>query len=374
QWFFLKFFENGLAYRAMAAVNWCPKDQTVLANEQVLPNGTCERCGTLVIHRDLEQWFLKTTAYADELLDFSKMDWPEQITTMQRNWIARSEGVEVAFGLDVPRVDQKTIGVFTTRPDTIFGVTFMVLAPEHPLVPQITTPEQRAELDAYVERARKQTEIERLSTQREKTGVFTGAYCRNLLSGKDVPIWIADYALLWYGTGAVMGVPAHDERDFEFAKKYRLPIPVVIAPSNWDRGELKEAYVEPGTMVNSGQFDGLPNEEGKRAIAEFIEEQGLGKRTVSYRLRDYLISRQRYWGTPIPMIHCPTDGIVPVPEDELPVLLPADAEFKPTGDSPLARHEAFVNTTCPKCGGAPPRGRGTMDTFMDSNWDFFRWE
>jgi leucyl-tRNA synthetase len=373
QWFFLRLHEKGLAYRAMAAVNWCPKDQTVLANEQVLPNGTCERCGTLVIHRDLEQWFLKTTAYADELLDFSKMDWPEQITTMQRNWIARSEGVEVAFGLDVPRVDQKTIGVFTTRPDTIFGVTFMVLAPEHPLVPQITTPEQRAELDAYVERARKQTEIERLSTQREKTGVFTGAYCRNLLSGKDVPIWIADYALLWYGTGAVMGVPAHDERDFEFAKKYRLPIPVVIAPSNWDRGELKEAYVEPGTMVNSGQFDGLPNEEGKRAIAEFIEEQGLGKRTVSYRLRDYLISRQRYWGTPIPMIHCPTDGIVPVPEDELPVLLPADAEFKPTGDSPLARHEAFVNTTCPKCGGSARRETDTMDTFMDSNWYFIRY-
>jgi leucyl-tRNA synthetase len=373
QWFFLKFFENGLAYRAMAAVNWCPKDQTVLANEQVLPNGTCERCGTPVTHRDLEQWFLKTTAYADELLDFSHMDWPDQITTMQRNWIGRSEGVEVAFGLDVPGVEQKEIKVFTTRPDTIFGVTFMVLAPEHPLVPKITTPDRTAEVDAYIEQARTQTEIERLSTEREKTGVFTGAYCRNLLSGQEVPIWIADYALLWYGTGAVMGVPAHDQRDFEFAKKYGLPIVVVIAPPDLDRGALEEAYVVPGTMVSSGQFDGLANEEGKRAIAEFVEEKGLGKRTVSYRLRDYLISRQRYWGTPIPMVHCSTDGIVPVPEDQLPVLLPEDAEFKPTGDSPLARHETFVKTTCPKCGRPAKRETDTMDTFMDSNWYFIRY-
>jgi leucyl-tRNA synthetase len=373
QWFFLKFFEKGLAYRAMAPVNWCPKDQTVLANEQVLPNGTCERCGTPVIHRDLEQWFLKTTAYADELLDFSKMHWPEQVTTMQRNWIGRSEGVEVAFGLDVPGVEEKEIRVFTTRPDTIFGVTFMVLAPEHPLVARVTTPDRKAEIEAYVDQARKQTEIERLSTEREKTGVFTGAYCKNLLSGEDVPIWIADYALLWYGTGAVMGVPAHDERDFAFAKKYGLAVPVVIAPPDWDGGELEDAYVEPGTMVNSGQFDGLPNEDGKRAIADFIEEKSLGQRKVTYRLRDYLISRQRYWGTPIPMIHCPKDGIVPVPEDQLPVLLPEDAEFKPTGDSPLARHEAFVNTTCPKCGGPAKRETDTMDTFMDSNWYFIRY-
>jgi len=373
QWFFLKFFERGLAYRAMAAVNWCPKDQTVLANEQVLPNGACERCGTPVTHRDLEQWFLKTTAYADELLDFSKMDWPEQVTTMQRNWIGRSEGVQVAFGLDVPGVEEKEIRVFTTRPDTIFGVTFMVLAPEHPLVLQITTPDRKAEVDAYVERARKQTDIERLSTEREKTGVFTGAYCRNLLSGQDVPIWIADYALLWYGTGAVMGVPGHDQRDFEFAESYGLPIPVVIAPSDWDGGTLEQAYVEPGTMVNSGQFDGMPSEEGKKAIAEFVENKRLGKRTVSYRLRDYLISRQRYWGTPIPMVHCTNDGIVPLPEDQLPVLLPEDAEFKPTGDSPLARHGAFVNTTCPKCGGPAKRETDTMDTFMDSNWYFIRY-
>ena len=373
QWFFLRLYEKGLAYRAMAPVNWCPKDQTVLANEQVLPNGTCERCGTPVTHRDLEQWFLKTTAYADELLDFSKMDWPEQVTTMQRNWIGRSEGVELAFGLDMPGVPAKEVRVFTTRPDTIFGVTLMVLAPEHPLVRQVTTPERNAEVEAYTEQARKQTEIERLSTEREKTGVFTGAYCRNLISGQDVPIWIADYALLWYGTGAVMGVPAHDQRDFEFAKKYGLPIPIVIAPPDWDGGELEEAYVEPGTMVNSGQFDGLRNEDGKRAIAEFIEQRGFGKRTVSYRLRDYLISRQRYWGTPIPIVHCPADGIVPVAEDQLPVLLPEDAEFKPTGDSPLARHEAFVNTTCPKCGWPAKRETDTMDTFMDSNWYFIRY-
>jgi len=381
QWFFLKFFEKGLAYRAMAQVNWCPFDQTVLANEQVLPNGTCERCGTPVTHRDLEQWFLRTTGYAEELLDFSRMEWPEQVTTMQRNWIGRSEGVELAFGLEVPGVEQKEIRVFTTRPDTIFGVTFMVLAPEHPLVPQITTPDRKAEIDAYIEQARMQTEIERLSTEREKTGVFIGAYCRNLLSGQDVPIWIADYALLWYGTGAVMGVPAHDHRDLEFAKKYGLPVPVVIAPPYWDAStelstngtELEQAYVEPGTMVNSGQFDGLPSEEGKQAIAEFVEQKGWGERKVTYRLRDWLISRQRYWGTPIPMVHCPTDGVVPVPEDQLPVVLPPDAEFKPTGDSPLARHEAFVTTTCPKCGGPAKRETDTMDTFMDSNWYFVRY-
>jgi leucyl-tRNA synthetase len=373
QWFFLRFFENGLAYRAMAPTNWCPSCQTVLANEQVLPNGTCERCGTPVTHRDLEQWFLKTTAYADELLDFSKMDWPEPVTTMQRNWIGRSEGMEVAFELNIAGVEQKEIRVFTTRPDTIYGVTFMVLAPEHPLVGQITTPDRKAEIEAYVEQARKQTEIERLSTEREKTGVFTGAYCRNLLSGDEVPVWIADYALLWYGTGAVMGVPAHDERDFAFARKYGLPIPVVIAPKDWDGGELEDAYVEPGTMVNSGQFNGLANEDGKLKIAEFIEKKGWGQRKVTYRLRDYLISRQRYWGTPIPMVHCSKDGVVPVPENELPVVLPEDAEFKPTGDSPLARHQAFVNTTCPKCGGPAKRETDTMDTFMDSNWYFIRY-
>jgi leucyl-tRNA synthetase len=373
QWFFLKMYERGLAYRKMAPANWCPTDQTVLANEQVLPNGTCERCGALVTHKDLEQWFFRITQYADELLDFSHMEWPEQITTMQRNWIGRSEGLEVAFRLDVPGVEEKEIHVFTTRPDTIFGVTAMVLAPEHPLVPRITTPEHKAEVDAYIEQARRETDIERMSTDREKTGVFTGAYCKNLLSGDDVPVWIADYALLWYGTGAVMCVPAHDERDFEFAQKFGLPCPVVIAPPDWDGSPLAEAYLEPGPMVNSGRFDGIPNEKGKQAVSTYVEEQGWGGRTVTYRLRDWLISRQRYWGTPIPMIHCPKDGVVPVPEDQLPVLLPMDAEFKPTGESPLARHEGFSNITCPKCGGPAKRDADTMDTFMDSNWYFVRY-
>jgi len=372
QWFFLKFYEKGLAYRAHAPANWCPSCQTVLANEQA-PDGKCERCGTAVTHRDLEQWFLRTTAYADELLDFSGLEWPQQVTTMQRNWIGRSEGLEIAFGLDVPDVEQKELRVFTTRPDTIFGVTFMVLAPEHPLVPLITTSDRRAEVEAYIEQARHQTEIERMNTEGEKTGVFTGAYCRNLLSGQDVPIWIADYALLWYGTGAVMGVPAHDQRDLEFAEKFGLPVRVVIAPRDWDREEFEQAYVEPGTMVNSAQFDGLPNEDGKHAIANYVESNGWGKRTITYHLRDYLISRQRYWGTPIPMVHCPQDGIVPVPEDQLPVLLPEDAEFQPTGDSPLARHEGFVNTTCPQCDSAAKRETDTMDTFMDSNWYFIRY-
>src|SRR5574341_972161 len=283
QWFFLKMYERGLAYRKMAPANWCPSCQTVLANEQVV-NGACERCGTSVIQKDLEQWFFRIRIYADELLDFSHMDWPEPIVTMQRNWIGRSEGLEVDFELDVEGAEEKAIRVFTTRPDTIFGVTSMVLAPEHPLVPRITTPDRRAEVEAYIEKARHETEIERLSMEREKTGVFTGAYCKNLLSGEKVPIWIADYALLWYGTGAVMGVPAHDQRDFEFAKKHGLPCPVVIAPPDWDGSALEQAYTEPGVMVNSGQFDGLSNEEGKKAIAGYVEKQGWGKRTVTYRI------------------------------------------------------------------------------------------
>ena len=373
QWFFLKFLEKGLAYRALAPANWCPSCQTVLANEQVLPDGACERCHTAVIQRDLEQWFFRITDYADELLDLSGIDWPERIATMQRNWIGRSEGVEITFGLDIPSVDQKELRVFTTRADTIFGVTFMVLAPEHPLVPLITTPDRRAEVDAYVDQARRQTEIERLSTERQKTGVFTGAYCKNLLSGRDVPIWIADYALLWYGTGAVMGVPAHDQRDFEFAQQFQIPVRVVIAPPDWDGEPLEQAYLDPGVMVNSDRFDGLPNDEGKDAIAAYVESEGWGKRTVSYRIRDWLISRQRYWGTPIPIIHCPECGAVPVPEDQLPVLLPEDAEFKPTGESPLATHERFVNTTCPRCDGPARRETDTMDTFMDSNWYFIRY-
>ncbi|MFQ5878857.1 MAG: leucine--tRNA ligase [Dehalococcoidia bacterium] len=373
QWFFLRMYERGLAYRAVAPANWCPSCQTVLANEQVLADGTCERCGTPVTRRDLEQWFFRITNYAEELLDHSQVQWPEPVVTMQRNWIGKSQGTEIAFGLDVPGVAESEIRVFTTRPDTIYGVTFMVLAPEHPLVGALTAPERRADVEAYVEQSRRRTEIERLSTEREKTGVFIGTYCRNLLSGEDVPIFIADYVLLSYGTGCVMGVPGHDQRDFEFAEKYGLPIKVVIAPSDWQGEELSEAYLEPGTMVNSGPFDGLPSEEGKERVADFVEERGWGGRTVSYRLRDWLISRQRYWGCPIPMVYCQSCGVVPVPEEQLPVLLPEDAEFKPTGDSPLARHPDFVNTSCPRCGRPARRETDTMDTFMDSNWYFIRY-
>ncbi len=373
QWFFLKLYEAGLAYRGKAPVNWCPHCQTVLANEQVVGEGVCERCETPVIRRDLEQWFFGITRYADELMQHDGLDWPERIKSMQRNWVGKSVGAEIAFALDHPGVEETEIRVFTTRPDTTFGVTFMVLAPEHPLVAKLTTPDKRAEVEDYIARSRRQTEIERLSTEREKDGVFIGAYVKNHLNGESVPIWIADYVLLSYGTGAVMGVPAHDERDFAFAQKYNLPIRVVVAPPGWQGEELEQAYVEPGTMVNSGQFDGLTSKQGARAITDFLEKKGQGKPAVSYKLRDWLISRQRYWGAPIPMIYCPDCGIVPVPEKDLPVLLPEDAEFKPTGESPLKYNEGFVNTTCPRCGGPAQRETDTMDTFMCSSWYFFRY-
>ncbi|MDI6858483.1 MAG: leucine--tRNA ligase [Dehalococcoidia bacterium] len=373
QWWFLQFYKNGLAYKGLAPANWCPSCQTVLANEQVLPDGTCERCHTPVVRRLLEQWFFRITRYADELLDFGGIEWPERIVTMQRNWIGRSEGTVIAFGLDAPGAEEKEIRVFTTRPDTVYGVTFMVIAPEHPLVEKLTTPERRAEVEAYVENSRRITEIERLSTEREKTGVFTGSHCINLLNGERVPILVADYVLLTYGTGIVMGVPAHDERDFEFARKYGIPVRVVIAPPNYDGSPLSEAYLEPGVMVNSGPFDGTPNEEGKAAVTRYLEERGWGGPTVSYRLRDWLLSRQRYWGAPIPIVYCEKCGTVPVPEKDLPVLLPSDAEFRPTGESPLARHEGFVNTSCPQCGGAARRETDTMDTFVCSSWYMYRY-
>jgi len=369
QWFFLKLYEAGLAYRAKAPVNWCPKCQTVLANEQVVGDGLCERCDSPVSRQDLEQWFFRITNYAEELLDFSSIEWPERIKIMQRNWIGRSEGVEISFGLE----GGGEFPVFTTRPDTIFGVTFVVLAPEHPLVARLTAPERRVEVERYVEGARRQSEIERTSTEREKTGVFTGAYVINRLNGERAPIWVADYVLLSYGTGAVMAVPAHDQRDFEFARKFDIPIKVVIAPDGWNGGELSQAYVEPGTMVNSGQFNGMPSERGKEAIADFMERKGYGKRKVSYRLRDWLISRQRYWGAPIPIVYCDKCGLVPVTEKYLPVLLPEDAEFKPTGESPLKYCESFVNTTCPKCHAPARRETDTMDTFMCSSWYFLRY-
>ncbi len=487
QWFFLKLYEAGLAYRAKAPVNWCPNCQTVLANEQVVGEDVCERCGTAVVRRDLEQWFFRITKYADELMEFEGVDWPERIKIMQRNWIGRSQGTEISFGLDHPGVDEKEIRVFTTRPDTTYGVTFMVLAPEHPLVMKLTTHDKKAEVENYITSSRRQSEIERLSTEKEKDGVFTGAYCINRLNGKKVPIWIADYVLLSYGTGAVMAVPAHDERDFAFALKYGLPvIPVIdrtdgvaksfafpgtmregfeqelkkagfsytgaeiggqyvtlngeaqikqyidlmkqyLKPDSWNdivgsawlfffAGEdgvetlsldsietekeiLKRCkamessvrerrtvmemlntlefyrdmlfYADYGTMIHSGEFSG--NQDGINAVSEYLEEKGWGRRTVSYKIRDWLISRQRYWGAPIPMVFCDKCGIVPIPEKDLPVLLPEDAEFKPTGESPLKYNEKFVNTTCPKCGSPAKRETDTMDTFACSSWYYLRY-
>ena len=372
QWFFLQFYKKGLAYRGFAPVNWCPSCKTVLANEQVI-DGLCERSDTPVEQRDMNQWFFKITDYAEELLDQSKIDWPERINTMQTNWVGRSEGVEVEFDISEYGLEQKTLRTFTTRIDTVFGVTFVVLAPEHPLVPELTIKEQKAEVADYIHQASLETEIERLSTEKEKTGVFTGAYCINRLNGERVPILTADYVLRTYGTGVVMGVPAHDARDFVFAKKYGLPIRVVVAPPDWDGGDLEDAYLAEGTQVNSGEFDGLSSSEGLQKIADHIEAQGWGERKVNYRMRDWLVSRQRYWGTPIPIIYCPECGEVPVPDDELPVVLPEDAEFLPTGESPLALHEGFVNVPCPDCGRPSKRETDTMDTFVDSSWYFLRY-
>ncbi|MEZ4501386.1 MAG: leucine--tRNA ligase [Dehalococcoidia bacterium] len=373
QWWFAQLFKNDLAYRGEALVNWCPSCNTTLANEQVV-DGTCERCDSVVEQRMMSQWFFRITNFAEELLDNEGLDWPEHVKTMQRNWIGRSEGVEVSFALEQPTaggVDE--VRVFTTRPDTICGVTFMVLAPEHPLVGALTTPEQREAVESYVANARRLTEIERQSTEREKTGVFTGSYCTNRITGERVQIWVADYALATYGTGAVMGVPAHDQRDFDFSRKYGLDVRVVISPPDWDGSPLTEAYIEPGLAVNSGQFDGMPNDEVKGAVAAYLEERGWGASKVTYRLRDWLISRQRYWGAPIPIIHCEQCGTVVVPDDQLPVELPYDVEFRPTGESPLALSEAFVHTTCPECDGPARRETDTMDTFMCSSWYFMRY-
>ena len=373
QWFFLKFFEKGLAYRAKAPVVWCPSCQTVLANEQVI-NGACERCGTEITRRDLEQWFFKITEYADQLLDFTGLEeWPDKILTMQQNWIGRSEGVEIAFDISAAGLEEKEVRTFTTRIDTIFGVTFIVLAPEHPLVPGLTTDNNREIVEEYISKARQTSEIDRLSADKEKTGVSTGSYAVNHLNGERVPVYIGDYVLTTYGTGAVMGVPAHDARDFIFARKYKLPIRTVIAPIEWDGKDLPDAYLGDGFMTNSGAYDGMTNDEGKTAIAVDLEKKGWGSRTVSYRMRDWLISRQRYWGTPIPMIYCDACGVVPVPESDLPVLLPQDADFKPTGESPLATNHDFVHTKCPKCGADARRETDTMDTFMDSSWYMMRY-
>jgi leucyl-tRNA synthetase len=372
QWFFLRMYERGLAYRTLSPVDWCPKDNTSLAREQVVgEDRVCERCGTPVIKKNLEQWFLKITAYADELLDFSGIDWPERVRTLQENWIGKSGGVE--FTLRVKDVPDASFRVFTTRPDTVYGMTFVVLAPEHPLVDQLTTAAHRAEVEAYKFKAARESDIERLSTAKERDGVFIGAYAINPMNEAPVPIFIADYVLLTYGTGAIQGVPAHDARDFDFAKKYGLPIPVVVAPPGWDGRPLDQAYLGEGTMVNSGPFTALPSAEGRQRIADHMEAHGIGQRKAHYRLHDWLISRQRYWGTPIPILYCPQCGTVPVPDKDLPVRLPEDAEFLPTGESPLKQHEGFRRARCPRCGGAAERETDTMDTFIDSSWYQYRY-
>jgi len=373
QWFFLLLHRRGLAYRAPGSQWWCEKCRTILANEQVI-NGCCWRHpDTVVTKKELEQWYFKITAYADRLIeDLDGIDWPEPIKLMQRNWIGRSEGAELAF--PVSGHAGREVRFFTTRPDTVFGVSFMVLAPEHPLVGAITTGAQRAAVDEYAAQARRQSEIERLSTVKEKTGVFTGAHARNLFSGKDIPIWIADYVLMGYGTGAIMAAPGEDERDFAFAKKYALEIPIVTAPADGGAAPADRAFTERGVAINSGFLDGLKTNDAIGAVCKYAEDHGIGRPTVSYRMRDWLISRQRYWGCPIPIVYCPTDGIVPVPEDQLPVLLPDMKDYEPsgTGRSPLANVAEFVNTICPQCGGPAERETDTLDGFACSSWYFLR--
>jgi leucyl-tRNA synthetase len=367
---FLRYLEAGLAYRRLAPVNWCPGCQTVLANEQVLPDGTCERSGDLVVKRDLEQWFLRITAYADELLAaLDGLEWPERVKVMQRNWIGRSEGAE--FDLAVEGRPELKLRVFTTRPDTSFGMTYAVIAPEHPLVEQLTTAERAQPVREFVERVRRESEIERQSSEGplEKRGVFTGSRVVNPFNGESIPVYLADYVLMTYGTGAIMAVPAEDQRDWDFAMAYGLPIVrTVQPPDGWDG----EAYTGDGPHINSGFLDGLGKEDAIAAAVAFLEREGLGERKVNYRLRDWLVSRQRYWGCPIPVVYCEAHGMVPVPVDELPVLLPDDVEFLPTGQSPLKHHEGFLRTTCPTCGGLAVRETDTMDTFVDSSWYFLR--
>jgi leucyl-tRNA synthetase len=373
QWLFLKFYEQGLAYRKEAPVNWCPNDQTVLANEQVI-NGRCERCGAEVEQRSLEQWFFRITAYADRLLEEMSLleSWPEHVLTMQRNWIGRSHGAEVVFRIEELDVD---IPVFTTRPDTLFGATFFVLAPEHPLVPELAagTPHEDEVLE-YVRQATARTAAERGDPAKEKTGVFTGAFVTNPVNEQRLPIWVADYVLMEYGTGAIMAVPAHDERDFEFAERFELPVKVVVAPEGEDYDEATYVpHSEDERLVDSAQFSGLPAEEAKEAIVQWLDSRGLGRAAVSYRLRDWLLSRQRYWGCPIPILYCGACGTVPVPEEDLPVVLPEVEAYLPKGRSPLAAAEDWVRTTCPRCGGEARRETDTMDTFVDSSWYFIRY-
>jgi len=376
QWFFTEMFNDDLAYKKESTVNWCPSCETVLANEQVV-NEACERCGTEVDHRDLEQWFLKITDYAERLLDDHQLldGWPEKVKTMQKNWIGRSEGTRVNF--ELPKLD-KELEVFTTRPDTLFGATYMVLAPEHSYVSELTAgTDKEEEVKEFVKKVKKQKEQERTSAESEKMGMFTGAYAVNPVNGEEIPVYIANYVLMGYGTGAIMAVPAHDQRDFDFARKYEIEIKAVIQPEDQKEelvgSEMEEAYAGNGHLINSGKYNDLNVEEAFDKMAEDFSEAGFVKVETNYRLRDWLISRQRYWGAPIPIIYCDDCGAVAVPEEDLPVELPHDVEFSPTGESPLKKVDSFVNTTCPECGGPAKRETDTMDTFVDSSWYFMRY-
>ncbi len=368
QWFFVRLMKNNMAYRKMSPVDWCPQCNTTLAREQVWGEDRhCERCHTPVIKKDLNQWFFRITNYAEELLDFEKIDWPERVRLLQTNWIGKSSGAAVVFHTE----QGDPLEVFTTRPDTLWGVTFMVLAPEHPLVQKLTTAANKQVVESYVQESIRQTEIQREATDKEKSGVFTGSYAINPVNDERIPIWVADYVLMTYGTGAIMGVPAHDQRDFEFARKFGLEVRVVIQPDEMERldgATMPAAVPAEGTMVNSGPLDGTPGTEAVDKAIVFIEQKGVGKSAVNFRIRDWLISRQRYWGAPIPVIFCPKCGALPVPEEQLPVLLPDDVEWRPTGESPLKLHPSWRFTTCPHCGAVAERETDTMDTFMCSSW------
>ena len=373
QWFFLQMLKHDLAYRKMSPVDWCPNCNTTLAREQVIgDNRVCERCKTPVIKKDLEQWFFRITNYADELLDFSILDWPETVKLLQTNWIGRSEGARVVFRTE----SGDPIEVFTTRPDTLWGATFMVLAPEHPIVEKLTTPEQHDAVHAYIHEATRQTDIEREATDKDKTGVFTGGYAINPVNDERIPVWIADYVLMTYGTGAIMAVPAHDQRDFEFARKFDLEIVPVILPEGMEslKAEMMtEALPEYGEMINSGALTGTPADQAFDKSNAYLEEKGTGAFAINYRLHDWLISRQRYWGAPIPVVYCANCGIVPIAEDQLPVELPDDVAWRPTGESPLKFHPTWKNIDCPDCGGPAERETDTMDTFMCSSWYHLRY-
>ena len=375
QWIFLQFYKKGLAYRAQTSVNWCPKDKTVLANEQVI-DGRCERCGAPVVQKEIAQWMFKITDYADRLLEgLKKVDWPETTKTAQENWIGRSEGTEIEFLISNSK---ETIKVFTTRADTLFGATYLVLAPEHPMIMKLTTDKNLDKVNKYLEEAKKKSELDRLHLEKEKTGVFTGSYVVNPINNEKIPVWVADYVVGWYGSGAVMAVPAHDDRDFEFAKKYDLPIRIVVRPesppaSGWDFD--KNAFVDDGVLVDSKDFTGFKSADAREEITERLAAKKLARRKINYRLHDWVISRQRYWGVPIPMVHCEKCGYWPVAEKELPVKLPKLDDYKPTsgGRSPLAKAKEWVKTKCPNCGRDAERETDTMDTFVDSSWYFLRY-